>query len=81
LDHQYFKSVPVRDTESFAKAVSATIVNHGLESQKLANISYNLEKMGGLTSDNVKDFIQNFKMYDGSHNTNKSQTLTKYVIN
>ncbi|MDE1729109.1 MAG: hypothetical protein KGH81_08045, partial [Thaumarchaeota archaeon] len=66
LDHQYFKSVPVRDTQSFAKAVSATIVNHGFEPQKLANISYNLEKMSGLTSDNVKDFIQNYRAYNTS---------------
>ncbi|MHB8602357.1 MAG: hypothetical protein ACYC6W_02650 [Nitrosotalea sp.] len=75
LDHQYFKSVPVRDTQSFAKAVSATIVNHGFEPQKLANISYNLEKMGGLTSDNVKEFIRNHEATDLSHNTDKSQTL------
>ncbi len=66
LDHQYFKSVPVRDTQGFAKAVSATIVNHGFEPQKLANISYNLEKMGGLTSDNVKEFIQNHEVNDTS---------------
>jgi len=75
LDHQYFKSVPVRDTQSFAKAVSATIVNHGFEPQKLANISYNLEKIGGLTSDNVKDFIQNFKVERSLHQNDKSQTL------
>ncbi|MDE1832684.1 MAG: hypothetical protein KGI02_10020, partial [Thaumarchaeota archaeon] len=61
LEHKYFKSVPVSDKETFAKAVSATIVNHGLEPQKLANISYNLEKIGGLTSDNIKEFIQNDK--------------------
>ncbi len=74
LDHQYFKSVPVRDTQGFAKAVSATIVNHGFEPQKLANISYNLEKMGGLTSENVKDFIQNFKVERLLHQKDKSQT-------
>jgi len=79
LDHQYFKSVPVRDTQSFAKAVSATIVNHGLEPQKLANISYNLEKMCGLTSDNVKDFIQNFKVERSLHQKDKSQTLDQYT--
>ena len=39
----------------------APIVNHGLEPQKLANISYNLQKMGGLTSDNIREFIQNDK--------------------
>ncbi|MHB8547497.1 MAG: hypothetical protein ACYDAJ_12110 [Nitrosotalea sp.] len=75
LDHQYFKSVPVRDTQSFAKAVSATIVNHGFEPQKLANISYNLEKMGGLTSDNVKEFIRNNKIERSLHETAKSKTL------
>jgi len=79
LDHSYFKSVPVKDKESFAKAVSATIVNHGLEPQKLANISYNLEKMGGLTADNMKDFIRNYKTHDTSHNADKSQTLDKYT--
>jgi len=80
LDHQYFKSVPVRDKESFAKAVSATIVNHGFEPEKLANISYNLEKMGGLTADNMKEFIRNYKTHDTSHNTDKSQTLDKYTV-
>ncbi|MDE1839042.1 MAG: hypothetical protein KGH87_03885 [Thaumarchaeota archaeon] len=80
LDHQYFKSVPVRDTQIFAKAVSATIVNHGFEPQKLANISYNLEKMGGLTSDNVKDFIQNFKVERSLHQNDKSQTLDENPV-
>jgi hypothetical protein len=79
LDHQYFKYIPVRDTESFAKAVSATIVNHGLEPQKLANISYNLEKMGGLTSDNVKEFIRNHKVSDSLHKADKSQTFNENV--
>ncbi|MDE1813939.1 MAG: hypothetical protein KGI05_04655 [Thaumarchaeota archaeon] len=77
LDHQYFKSIPVRDTQSFAKAVSATIVNHGFEPQKLANISYNLEKMGGLTSDNVKDFIQNYEAKKSSHAADESQTFNE----
>ena len=66
LDHSYFNSVPVSDKESFAKAISATIVNHGFEPQKLANISYNLEKMGGLTADNMKEFIRNYKALDSS---------------
>ncbi|MGI0094280.1 MAG: hypothetical protein ACREA8_09265, partial [Nitrosotalea sp.] len=64
-------------TESFAKAVSATIVNHGLEPQKLANISYNLEKMGGLTSDNLKEFIRNYKTKKSSHGTDESQTFNE----
>ncbi|MGI0060921.1 MAG: hypothetical protein ACREBA_00540 [Nitrosotalea sp.] len=74
LDHQYFKSVPVSDKETFAKAVSATIVNHGLEPQKLANISYNLEKMGGLTNDNIKEFIRNNEGHSKSYDsTTKSE--------
>ncbi len=80
LDHQYFKSVPVRDKETFAKAISATIVNHGLEPQKLANISYNLEKMGGLTGDNIKEFIRNHEINDSSHQAAKSQTLDENPV-
>jgi len=67
LEHPYFNSVPVKDKETFAKAVSATIVNHGLEREKLANISYNLHKMGGLTNENMKEFIQRQKEYDSSY--------------
>ncbi|MDE1831327.1 MAG: hypothetical protein KGI02_03030 [Thaumarchaeota archaeon] len=78
LDHQYFKFVPVRDTQSFAKAVCATIVNHGFEPQKLANISYNLEKMSGLTSDNVKEFMQSYKEFNKLYGVDKSQTFDRY---
>jgi len=74
LEHPYFKSVPVRDKESFAKAVSATIVNHGFEPENLANISYNLEKMGGLTDKNVKEFIRNSESIRPLHDTDNSQT-------
>lgn len=66
LEHPYFNSVPVKDKDTFAKAVSATVVNHGLEPEKLANISYNLQKMGGLTNENMKEFILNYGSYKKS---------------
>jgi hypothetical protein len=80
LDHPHFKSVPVRDREGFAKAISATIVNHGFEPEKLANISYNLEKMGGLTSSTIKEFIQNDKAERLSHKIDRSQTLDENPV-
>lgn len=75
LGHPYFSSVPVKDRQTFAKAVSATIVNHGLEPEKLANISYNLHKMGGLNNENMKEFIRNDEIKRESHNIHKSRTL------
>ncbi|MDE1863616.1 MAG: hypothetical protein KGI33_11995 [Thaumarchaeota archaeon] len=80
LEHPYFSSVPVKDKVTFARTVSSTIVNHGSDPGKLANISYNLHKMGGLTNENMREFMRNEKIKRTSHNTDKSQTLDENPI-
>lgn len=74
-EHPYFREVPVSDKEMFGQKVSRAIMNHESEPNRLANISYNLEKMGGLNDKNIREFIQTKKANDSSHQTGKSETF------
>lgn len=76
--HPYFAKVPARDRESFARAVASTVGNYSANPDMLANISYNLHRMGGLTNENMREFLRNYKYERSSYNENKSETHGKY---
>ncbi|HJU13825.1 MAG TPA: hypothetical protein VJ792_05155, partial [Candidatus Nitrosotalea sp.] len=77
-NHPYFRSVPVSDKETFGRAIASTIEAHGKDPDKLANMAYNLEKMGGLNDENLKEFIRSNSESDNSHSGDKSRAYEHY---
>ncbi len=73
--HPYFRAVPVSDKETFAKEVCAAIVKHGDNPDRLTNISYNLERIGGLNDQNLREFIQKDRANRSDHSGENSASF------